>query len=264
VAVTICSGRHYLLTELEWRISQNNNDNICPPYCLLFLIWLQAAHHSRVSTTHHLCLSFIIWLPSTFFIFGPLSLLPRFLSFVARVSSSIFFVSSLVPHLSSLVSRASSIVTHFLCLGSCLSSSPCPLLSVVLRMMSLVLYTLSMCPSSGVDHRLSLVPRPYSSMSVSCLSSISSLSFILRPCYVMKSPSFLKTFLSTPTPTLMLKEGKYFQRVIYIQNVISVWISSLKIKQMALFVNVKGTVQRNQFFELVIPNKTSWEPQTNV
>jgi len=39
VVVTICSGRHYLFTEIEWGISQNNNDDICLPFCLLFLIW---------------------------------------------------------------------------------------------------------------------------------------------------------------------------------------------------------------------------------
>ena len=44
VAVTICSGRHYLLTEIEWRISQNNNDDICLPLCLLFLIMYARAY----------------------------------------------------------------------------------------------------------------------------------------------------------------------------------------------------------------------------
>ena len=38
VVVTICSGHRFLLTEIEWRISQNNNDNICLLLCLLFLI----------------------------------------------------------------------------------------------------------------------------------------------------------------------------------------------------------------------------------
>jgi len=38
VAVTICSGRHYLLTEIEWRISQITNDDICLTLCLLFII----------------------------------------------------------------------------------------------------------------------------------------------------------------------------------------------------------------------------------
>jgi len=38
LAVTICSGRHYLLTEIEWRISQNNHDDICLPLCLIFLM----------------------------------------------------------------------------------------------------------------------------------------------------------------------------------------------------------------------------------
>jgi len=47
LAVTICSGRHYLfwpslcvIGEIERRISQNNNDDICPPLCLLILICL--------------------------------------------------------------------------------------------------------------------------------------------------------------------------------------------------------------------------------
>jgi len=39
LAISICFGRHYLLTDIEWRISQNNNDNICLLLCLLFLIW---------------------------------------------------------------------------------------------------------------------------------------------------------------------------------------------------------------------------------
>jgi len=38
VAITICSGCHYLLTEIEWSVSQNNCDDICLPLCLLFLL----------------------------------------------------------------------------------------------------------------------------------------------------------------------------------------------------------------------------------
>jgi len=45
LAITVCSGRHYLfwpslfLTQIEWRISKNDNDDICLPLCPLFLTW---------------------------------------------------------------------------------------------------------------------------------------------------------------------------------------------------------------------------------
>jgi len=43
-SISVRGGRHYLLTEIEWRISQNNNDDICLPLCHLFLIcWIRTS-----------------------------------------------------------------------------------------------------------------------------------------------------------------------------------------------------------------------------